>query len=515
MSTAMALPRGIELICKNGHPVTKFKKLKPWQGHVRDRACNSCGQPIDRKAFRWRCNEHCDWDICKVCYDRHWTAVIVKASRIQDPMRRAVLLNAVPEDKRPAPDDPMMSRYDSHEDEAKGGHSLEPQTPLSMAAQVGPVVLVWVIATLIGSWASSALLVGSDPLIPDPWLLSGVVHFGGALVCKLAAKVAGYDAATDQEAVEMTSASVLGVMFGLEYGLYTGVLRDPAAQGHHYVYMLRPVVMALAGVLAGTEAPQRSVVACAVLATLGGILVAHGGLDFEGMSQAFPWVALASGFTIFRWVFALNVLPRHGGLPSLLFFAGQMMWPCGAVGFEIAFLSDFTSYRTLLHLKHPGQAAMYFTIVIFAVSVQLAMELKLVQATSLTVFGLCAPLLNFAEVLRSLVLGGGIDRINCLGVVLLSVAAASYFLLQPKEPEGYAQLAAPMWRSEDSWRQPIQATASAPPGRPHMPMTAASQRSTISQPALHYAPPGASSRFSHNQDGRFGPPPHKKVGGRY
>lgn len=513
------------MICKNGHPVTKFKKLRPWQGHVRDRACNSCGTPIDRKAFRWRCNEHCDWDICKVCYDRHWTAVIVKASRIQDPMRRAELLNAVPEDKRPAPDDPMLSRYDSDDGQSKEGFEEEPQTPLAKVLQVLPVVMVWVAVTLVGSWAASALQVGSDPLIPDPWLLFGVVHFGGAVVCKLAAKFSGYDPLGDQEAVETTSASVLGVMFGLEYGLYTGVLRYPIAQQHHYVYMLRPAVMALAGVLAGTEAPRQHIVACASLATLGGVLVgAPGGLDVGGLSDAFPWVALASCFTIFRWVFALNVLPRHGGLPSLLFFAGQMMWPCGAVGFEIAFLSDFTSYRTLLHLKHPGQAAMYFTIVIFAVSIQLAMELKLVQTTSLTVFGFCAPLLNAVQLFRSLAGGSGVAWTNCLGLVLLSLAFAVYCFMQPREPEGYVKLGAPAWKSEDSWRQPAQAQlppgrrpfgnnfASAPPGRqqPHM---MAPPPAMHSQPALH-GPSGGGFRGPHS-DGRLGPPSQKRVGGRY
>eukprot|EP00429_Kryptoperidinium_foliaceum_P037710 CAMPEP_0176156266 /NCGR_PEP_ID=MMETSP0120_2-20121206/79873_1 /TAXON_ID=160619 /ORGANISM="Kryptoperidinium foliaceum, Strain CCMP 1326" /LENGTH=42 /DNA_ID= /DNA_START= /DNA_END= /DNA_ORIENTATION= len=37
-------PAGGELMCKNGHPVTKYKKLKPWQGHITDRACSVCGQ---------------------------------------------------------------------------------------------------------------------------------------------------------------------------------------------------------------------------------------------------------------------------------------------------------------------------------------------------------------------------------------------------------------------------------------------------------------------------------------
>ena len=44
------------------------KKLKPWQDIMAgDKVCNECQETINRDAFRWRCEYHCDCNICDDC----------------------------------------------------------------------------------------------------------------------------------------------------------------------------------------------------------------------------------------------------------------------------------------------------------------------------------------------------------------------------------------------------------------------------------------------------------------
>jgi hypothetical protein len=59
------------LECINGHRITKRKvglrlhqKLEFWS--VRN--CDFCKEEILQNAVRWRCNEHCDFDVCESCY---------------------------------------------------------------------------------------------------------------------------------------------------------------------------------------------------------------------------------------------------------------------------------------------------------------------------------------------------------------------------------------------------------------------------------------------------------------
>jgi len=60
------------LVCTKGHPVTKRKvglrlhqKWEFWS----ERRCDFCDEEIAQNAVRWRCNEHCDFDICEPCYE--------------------------------------------------------------------------------------------------------------------------------------------------------------------------------------------------------------------------------------------------------------------------------------------------------------------------------------------------------------------------------------------------------------------------------------------------------------
>lgn len=413
--------------------MTKFKKLRPWQGHVTDKGCNVCGQFIDRKVFRWRCAEHCNWDLCKACYDRHWSNVIFKASKMEDPARRAELLQAVPEDRRPKDDWPQPCRTNMPPlmatVPAEHAESSEPETLLGTVASALKLVAFWVVAALVVARASTTLLSGTEPKFPNPWLLAGVSHVGALLVCKVVVRLTGYQNAEDQEAVDTTSAMVLGLMFGIESGLYTSIFVSQAMGARDESTLLAPAVMSTAALLAGIEPPSRQLAIIAAAASLGGALVPPGAWDWPAVQGALPWLILAGVVTVFRWVFALNVLPRQGGLPPLWFFAGQIMWPSAGVCFELAFLTDWSCYRQLLHLADPAAAVGLVAVLAVACSARLVMELRLAHLVPLTVLGLIAPLPNIAELCRAALTtpGGAPSLVNCAGLVLYAGAAYMYY----------------------------------------------------------------------------------------
>lgn len=58
------------LRCPAGHPVQKRKKfLHAWQGCITGRRCDLCLTMIERHQVRWRCQHHCDFDVCVACFD--------------------------------------------------------------------------------------------------------------------------------------------------------------------------------------------------------------------------------------------------------------------------------------------------------------------------------------------------------------------------------------------------------------------------------------------------------------
>lgn len=62
-----------ELRCPNGHPVTKKKAGLHWHQLVEymwtQQTCNLCQRVLETSEVRWRCANHCDFDVCESCYD--------------------------------------------------------------------------------------------------------------------------------------------------------------------------------------------------------------------------------------------------------------------------------------------------------------------------------------------------------------------------------------------------------------------------------------------------------------
>jgi len=306
------------------------------------------------------------------------------------------------------------------------GH--EPSTLLGAIAATTKLILLWVAITWLTSQSFCTLLEGEEPLFPNPWLLAGIAHALALGVCRLLVLISGYDNARDEEAVDITSATVLGLMFGVESGIYTGMFTDWVAGRHEEAFLLRPAVMCVAGLLAGTEPLRGRLVVVAVAATLGGALVAPGGVDVKDVLTSMPSLFAAGALTAFRWVFVLNVLPRGGGMPPLWFFTGQLMWPSAAVCFELAVLSDYTSYRQLLHLPQPRVVLGHVLGLAMLAGAQMAVELRLVQVTSLTMLGLATPLLNAVTLAKLYFTQARLPLSeNLVGLALYCASAAFYW----------------------------------------------------------------------------------------
>ncbi|CAJ1407339.1 unnamed protein product, partial [Effrenium voratum] len=84
----------LQLMCPSGHVIQKKKKLKPWQTGSHN--CQECQEHIAREEFRWRCEHHCDCDVCEPCYDQHWSELLAMVHKTRDEQKSWQLLSAVP-----------------------------------------------------------------------------------------------------------------------------------------------------------------------------------------------------------------------------------------------------------------------------------------------------------------------------------------------------------------------------------------------------------------------------------
>merc|ERR1719343_1173616 len=59
------------LVCENRHPISKKKDGLRWHQKAEfwnQRSCDLCDESIPRHATRWRCEQHCDFNVCEACY---------------------------------------------------------------------------------------------------------------------------------------------------------------------------------------------------------------------------------------------------------------------------------------------------------------------------------------------------------------------------------------------------------------------------------------------------------------
>lgn len=88
------------LLCSNNHEIVKLKEgLRRFQGRVHGRACNLCGNRIERLEPHWRCEHHCAYNVCQTCCQQHYAGLIGRAGtddQATGSTTRQELLLAVP-----------------------------------------------------------------------------------------------------------------------------------------------------------------------------------------------------------------------------------------------------------------------------------------------------------------------------------------------------------------------------------------------------------------------------------
>lgn len=477
----MAKPSDPRLLCRNGHPVDRIKKLKAWQGYLHGKECSICMSGLDREQERWTCSGRCTWNVCRKCYDVHWSRVIQKASRTEDDRLRAMLLDAVPEARRKYNDFlaaeqgrkaqltpssewrvPMSPR--SAQGSELPAASMGPGSPISKQAlqewlqlrdervQVPLWLAAGAAATGLAFWAASVLLRSEDLAFPHPFLLVGFSQLGTLLLCRLVVYFLGAPpeppmppappgppgapspAAQAREA-EWKAAGILGLMYGVDCCIGASLLYHLSLVSRDAAYVLTPAAMLGAGILAGTDQPETRCVQSVVGITLGGLLMSLGGFVDWDILKLMLLALLADVVKMFRWVFTRNVLPEQSGA-SLLIFAARMTTTTAAAGFELAFMTDFDCYIGLFGLPKPGEVAALVLATTVGVAVKLVSELHLAQLTSVTVLGFFTPLLNVGLTVLAVVCGGERASLwSCLGASLCVGGMGYYAYLRQREQE--------------------------------------------------------------------------------
>jgi len=456
------------LRCTNGHPAVKLKKLKPWQGRLNESFfCNLCGHTLDREDFRWRCDQHCNWNACRGCYDVHWFQIVRTASQETDKQIQAKMLGAVPllwrEQNKDAADAVWRANVVRQATSAgdrrgstcnekgavngkveTGEESREPTVdaegdrkwPSVSASKLRDFeVVAWLfvaaVSTGAAAQAATILLRGDDeePELPHPWMLLGLSHVGSALLCTIAAFCLG-SAGADQTAggaaaeIGLKEYTILGFMYGVEHGIGAIVLRRRSLDACAEAYMLNPFFMLLAGVLAGIEHPRREFLFSIGTVALGGLLMTRLSLDLAGLWRVEHLVILANIIATFRWVFTRNVLPATGA--PLVGFAMKMLPTAAALGFELAFVSDFSSYPALLMLRNPGRVAGLLLLISLCMAAALIAELH-VAHFGLTPLGFLGPLRLLLGLCLAVANGShAVDHTRLLGNVVCMAGVAIY-----------------------------------------------------------------------------------------
>jgi len=324
--------------------------------------------------------------------------------------------------------------------------------------------VLWLVAgtaaTGLACRAASELLRSEELAFPHPFLLAGLSQAGALLLCRLAARVldtrevlppphpaasqGGPPTATSSEA-EWKAAGILGLMYGVDVCIGASILYHLALASRDASYVLSPAVMLGAGILAGCDKPEKRCLQSIAGVTLGGLLMAVSGFSWAMLEMGLL-ALLADVVKMFRWVFTKNVLPDESGAP-LLIFAARMATTTAALGFELTFVTDFSSYAGLFYLPRPGQVAALVLATSLGTAVKTVSELHLAQLTSVTVLGFFTPLLNAALTLLAAILGGngasitgGLGALTCLG----GVGFYGYLRQGPHEAEAFIAIDPPM-----------------------------------------------------------------------
>lgn len=445
----------ISMSCPYGHPIKKYKKLRAWQGLVDKKKCGVCCLTLERQDFRWRCEEHCDYNVCVDCFNDHYLRIIGDAAKIDDPQRRFRMLAVVPDHLRGTEEYLAAENYQAPAEGAssktgkgkakKGKGSREPApTPdderscarlcdcptLCWSMKVILCAIVWVAAVLMLSWSSRALLLDKELAFPNPLLMVGLSGLVTYILCQVVASALSCCAKLGSKP-DWRAAGIFGLMFCVQTCLGAKALQVSEIY-YNAVPMAYSITLLLAGVVVGIEQPRPLLFVAVSLALAGGLLAASttGAFALEPVIGTnlviFLLFSILAGSArlAFTQKFLTQEHPsRRKPKFSPLVLATRMALPAAICSFEFAAITDFGCFEALAHVPNPQKVGALLCIIGLANAIRLVVELYLLQLTSTTFIGILVPISSVSFVILPQLLEHSRPPVKVLIAAALCLAA--------------------------------------------------------------------------------------------
>jgi hypothetical protein len=454
----MPMP-SFSLDCPSGHPVKKFKRLKPWQGRIQRMRCGICTIEIHRDTFRWRCQEHCEYNICEDCYNEHWLNVIAQAANTDSQKRRFRILDTIPEHLRDTPDyeaalnyappeEPSPRQTNGHGKTKKVKGIKTPRVDYSDSRcvdncpswcsnlQVCIWVLTWLAASVALAVAVRALLLDKALEFPSTLLMMGLSNAISYVLCQFAVICShccirvGYDA-------DWKASGVFGLMRCLQVALSYSAMNSSETY-HNLLVLSYTVLLFFAGVLNKSEQFGFVALISLLLAMSGGLLAvsAQGTFSTPLTSNVlgFQVVSLFAG-TI-RMIMTQNYLSVEdpsGRSPKVspLVLATRMTPTIALASFELACITNYDCFAQFMRSPDMAEIIGFLVAIGFANAVALVAELQLLQLTSATLLGLLWPCSSICiACLVELREGNSMPPLLSIGALLYTAGFVLYVSLQ-------------------------------------------------------------------------------------
>lgn len=418
------------LECPAGHVVKKYKCLKPWQGWTHKQRCGICTVDIERTTCRWRCEEHCQYNVCEDCANEHWLGLIEQAGTMENSKRRKKLLSAVPQHLRDIPEYAAAENYRPPEEvtpeasaaaaaakTAKGMKMIrfEEPPPESRCAgcgvklQVAIWIALWLSASIVLALAIRKLLLDKALAFPGTLLMLGLSNIityvllqTTAILCRCCMTL-GSDPG-------WRACSIFGLMRLMQMGFSITAMRS-SMWYHNAMLMLYPVILFAGGVSNRSEKLGRIGVIPVVLAMAAGLMAVSAKGNFMAEVSSYTFVAFAYQTVslilgMFRLMMTQNWLgmedPYHRLEKSSPLVLATRMTPTVAIAsFEFAFITGPSQsggeLGMLMAYFHPQVQKDWDILHLLcaigvANAVLLVAELNILQLTSATTLGLLVPL---------------------------------------------------------------------------------------------------------------------------
>jgi len=425
------------LTCRGGHPIVKQKRLKPWQGITRNRDCDLCGVRIGRADLHWRCEHHCQYDVCDRCYG---TASQKAARQREDERFRA---------ERAAADAKASFVVQEADEASCGWGSSFRRCWRSGSFVITASILACLFLVPFLDTVNRDTLKDKQLNFPYPWLTTGFACGLAWALCRLAIWAVGPDSAIVAGSEEpLKVAPLLGFLLGLQLGLSASALSSASSLGMHAViFVLAPLATYILSVLLSLRMPSRLALLAVGAAVLGGMFTSRDLLEREA-ADLLPTAAGFAALAALRWVLIQKLMckdsvhwiqreeregtrwvPVRYEPPSALVLAARL-FPTAAIGcLEAAFWFEYDGYHALWSLVSDHLQVMCVLALTLAIGMTalLIAETLVIQKVSAMLLGILTPMHGAVVMTLSLILqGADISAVHRVGILLCMAACALY-----------------------------------------------------------------------------------------